>query len=359
MFSVAMRRSLWVVLATAVPAWAWFGPVNVTGDFAPAGGNFFPDMASDSQGNLHVVWCDDTWRIRHRIKFPNGVWTSVTEVSSDMAHTYWVRCTMDTSDNLHVAWHNGDSQGAMEVYYRTRAADATWSPVVNVSNTGTASIYPDIAVDGLGRVFIAWHEAIPDGGDNWEVAMAMYDGVAWQPYQVVGTSPQIDAYPVLAVDGSNTLHLAYTWDYKEIYYRSRSSSGTWTGPVNVSNNAGSSRDPHIAVSADGAPHIVWHDSTPGNWEYFYATKSGGTWQTPLNLSNSPDTIDCYGAVAVSGDGSVHAVWQDYQRGYSTRHAGPGFGPPTPRGHTGPRGGSRRTSPRSATPASRRRASAFP
>jgi len=276
-------------------------------------------MVRDSQGNLHFVWCDDTWRIRHRIKYPNGTFSAITEVSVGQDSTYWVRCAMDGLNQLHITWHRSTGAGIInnEVYHRRRNPSGTWSTQVNVSNTpSTGSIYPDIAVDGLGRVFIAWHESV----GNWDIALAIFDAGAWQPMQIVAGSSEIDAYPVLAVDAHNTLHLAYTWDYQEIYYRTRDAAGIWSAIVNVSNASGKSQDPHIAVGYDRVPHIVWHDARTGDWEYFYASTEGGVWQAPVNLSNSPDTTDCYGAIAAGPDGSVHAVWQDYSSIYYSRRA---------------------------------------
>ena len=304
---------------------AWDGPHNLTADFNAAAGDFFPDAVSDSAGNVHVLWCSavnsSNWQIYHRTKYAGGGWSAVELVGGSSAN--WVRCAVDASDNLHVAWHGGSSQAGTEVFYRKRAAGGTWGSVTNISNSSVASMFPDIACDGLGRVFVVWHENITDGDKNWDLAMARFNGTSWLAYERITSGSRFDVYPVIACDAANTLHVIWT-SYDEIYYKTRSSAGVWSSEDNVSRNSGSSRDPDLAVTASGVPHVVWHDNSPGNWEEYYAKKVGGTWVGPTNLSNNASATDCYGAVAVGGDGSVNVIWQDYANVYFARDFGSGF-----------------------------------
>ena len=77
----------------------------------------------------------------------------------------------------------------------------------------------------------------------------------------------------------------------------------------MSNDAGDSLIPAIAVSGNNV-HIVWHDTTPGNSDILYrrSTDGGATFGSTINLSNNAGN-SCYPAIAVSGN-NVHVVWED-------------------------------------------------
>ncbi|MCR4287628.1 MAG: hypothetical protein NUW09_06415, partial [Deltaproteobacteria bacterium] len=54
----------------------------------------------------------------------------------------------------------------------------------------------------------------------------------------------------------------------------------------LTNNAGDSGVPSIAASGSNV-HVVWRDSTPGNWEIYHAVSydNGATW-TEKRLTNN-------------------------------------------------------------------------
>ena len=80
-------------------------------------------------------------------------------------------------------------------------------------------------------------------------------------------------YPSIAVDGAN---IYVVWqDYvpwpagpPEIFFKRSVDGGTTWTTKRLTNNAGESNFPAIAV--DGANiYVVWHDYTPVNWEIFF------------------------------------------------------------------------------------------
>src|SRR4030042_4919249 len=85
---------------------------------------------------------------------------------------------------------------------------------------------------------------------------------------------------------------------------------TWTGNKRLTNNAGYSYDPAIAV--DGLnTYVVWVDSTSGNYDiYFKKSVDGGiTWATTKNLSDNA-SYSHSPAIAVDGP-NIYVAWQDY------------------------------------------------
>ena len=61
----------------------------------------------------------------------------------------------------------------------------------------------------------------------------------------------------------------------DILYSKSINSGASFGPIiNLSNDAGISSNPDIAVSGNNV-HVVWHDNTPGNFDILYKRSMNG------------------------------------------------------------------------------------
>ena len=92
----------------------------------------------------------------------------------------------------------------------------------------------------------------------------------------------------------------------EIFFRASQSLGT----TNISNNAGESAQPQIAVSGNNV-YVVWADRTPGiNFDIFFAVSidNGQTFSTPINLSNNTGS-STQPQIAASGN-NVYVTWED-------------------------------------------------
>ena len=100
--------------------------------------------------------------------------------------------------------------------------------------------------------------------------------------------------PAIAVSGNN-VHVVWDDDTLgnfEILYRRSFDGGATFGPtINLSNNAGQSFRPAIAVSGNNV-HVVWDDNTPGNFDILYkrSTDGGASFTEPTkNLSVNTGT----------------------------------------------------------------------
>jgi len=85
----------------------------------------------------------------------------------------------------------------------------------------------------------------------------------------------------------------------------------WATPANVSNAAGPSGAPSLAVDSAGTVHMAWYDNVPGNWDILYASKAlTGTWTAPENVSSNASYSLVPSLVVDSAD-NVAIAWQDY------------------------------------------------
>ena len=191
----------------------------------------------------------------------------------------------------------------------------TWTTNKQITNTLGDSKYPAIAVDGS-NIYVAWQDNTPDllneeiyfkrsvdGGVNWITNKRLTNNAGGN-YD--------SQYPAIAVDGSN---IYVVWEdntsgNEEIYFRRSVDGGvTWKTKKRLTNNAGYSQYPAIAVNGSNI-YVVWTDSTPGNYEiYFRRSVDGGvTWKTNKRLTNNAG-VSYAPAVAVNSS-NIYVVWTD-------------------------------------------------
>jgi len=118
-------------------------------------------------------------------------------------------------------------------------------------------------------------------------------------------------WPHMVVDMTRTVHVVWTdWSNGDIYYTRRENNGTWSSPVNISNNPGTRDRPQVVVDRSGIVHVVWTDFTTGSGDIYYARRgSDGTWSSPQNISNTlMESLNPQ--LAVDGSGAIHVVWAD-------------------------------------------------
>jgi hypothetical protein len=219
-------------------------------------------------------------------------------------------------DAVHVVWDD-NSPESPDVYYRTNAGDMFDRKAVNLSNNPEFSESPAIAVSG-NNVHIIW----TDNGDI-SYRRSTDGGATFGSTVNLSNNPENSFGRAIAVSGNNVYVVWHDFvpgntpdgeENAEISYRRSTDGGaTFGSTVNLSNNAGLSQSPAIAVSGNNV-YVVWGDNTPGNDEISYrrSTDGGATFGSTVNLSNSVGDSQLP-AIAVSGN-NVYVVWQDSTSG---------------------------------------------
>jgi len=212
-------------------------------------------------------------------------------------------------DAVHVVWDDMTS-GNDEVFYRSNAGDVVSNPADDLSNTAGSSSIPSIAVSG-NNVYVVWRDNTP-GNDEVFYRRSNDGGASFGSTVNLSNNDGSSTSPFIVVSGSN-VYVAWednTLGSGEIFYRRSTDGGASFGStVNLSNNAGFSGAPSIAVSGNNV-HIVWYDNTPGNSEIFYrrSTDGGASFGSTVNLSNNA-AESAPPAIAVSGN-NVYVDWRD-------------------------------------------------
>jgi hypothetical protein len=97
---------------------------------------------------------------------------------------------------------------------------------------------------------------------------------------------------------------------KEILYRRSLDNGSTFPNIikNLSSNAADSFNPAIATSGNNV-HVVWTDSTPGNFDILYRRSLDGGSSFPNIIKNlSSNAGDSIGPAMAASDNNVHVVW---------------------------------------------------
>lgn len=189
-------------------------------------------------------------------------------------------------------------------FLRVRAA-GDWSPPINLSQSATDTTSASIAIDSAGRIHAVWSE----GGEIFHRYKA--DGDWSTPAHVAnGTSPD------LAADASGHVHMVFANRFaanEEIYFVSWQEGG-WGLPQNVSQTAGDSFSPRIAVGPDGELAVVWNEESldPSPMIYIARSTDGVLW----SVSPIPQAQGTHPVVAFGPTGNLLVAWQDpFDLGY--------------------------------------------
>src|SRR4030043_459614 len=188
----------------------------------------------------------------------------------------------------------------------------TWTTNKQITNTLGDSKYPAIAVDGS-NIYVVWQDNIPDLlNEEINFKRSVDGGVTWKTNKRLTNNAGYSQDPAIAVDG---LNIYVVWEDTtpgnyEIYFKKSVDGGaTWETNKRLTSNAGVSYAPAIAVDGSNI-YVVWQDNTQGDEEiYFKRSVDGGvTWKTDKNLANNADDSR-YPAIAVYGP-NIYVVWQD-------------------------------------------------
>ena len=273
---------------------------------AVSGANVFVVWEDDTPGNNEIYFSRSTdngatWRAEQNLTGNTG--------SSDEP------AIAANGEKVYVAWHD-DLPGNEEVYFR-RSIDggATWKIAKRLSNNSGSSSYVGIAVQAA-NIYVVWRDETPgnreiyfrksaDGGVNWENAKRLTNTAAESYYPVVaaeGTNVYVAWYEVLSND-------------REIYFSKSTDNGaTWESAQRLTNNVGDSFRPVLASSGPNI-YLAWYDYTPGDEEIYFrkSIDRGANWQGIKRLTNDAGYSE-FPAIAVNAT-NVYVAWCDYKSGY--------------------------------------------
>jgi hypothetical protein len=266
---------------------------------------------------VHVVWCDNrdsAFEIYYIRSSNSGVtWGPETRLTYDPAIS-WAPSLAINGSVLHIVWEE-TRNGSEEIFYK-RSTDAglNWEPDVRLTNIPLKSFYPSIAVSG-NFVHVTWYD-YRTGNKAIFYKRSTDAGLTWsQDAQLTGLLH--DAYNSSVAVSGQIVHIVWheRRDYfEDIFYRRSTDAGiSWQPEIRLTNNNATSWYPAIAALGNSV-HVVWYDSSAGNWEIYYArsTNSGLSWDPNTRLTNNFG--DSFRPSIAVSDTMVHVVWNDGRDG---------------------------------------------
>ncbi len=243
-------------------------------------------------------------------------WTYPVEVSrSDDDSSLGPELRSDSQDRLHLVWAEPGSPDRV-CYVRSDDGGQSWPETTDCHGTGEDLYQPAMAVDSADDPHFTWWEW---GGSPMGNRRLLYTGHGasgwlWPPQTVVLTTSEI-LDPAIAVGGGYA-HLLWSHGLEpapDLYYsRKLLSGGGWDAPSIVYDTGPSSLHGRIVPGSDSHVHVTWADEVAAADDITYyisgTIESGGTfWSTPISVSHGV-TEATVPDIALGGDGTVHIVF---------------------------------------------------
>ena len=267
---------------------------------------FNAPLAVGGDGSSHMIYLDGHSNALEYATDASGRWNVSPIPGAEGAEFYSL--ALDNGDHVHVAYvlFTGAAPNCYQIVYASNASGHWQSTVV-----AEVQAYPVIAVDGGGVPHIAYVDAQASGGAYPLHYLTAASG-GWTD-SVVAASADAKSLAALAMDSTGHAHLVYKSGVALEY--ASDASGSWqTTQVDSFNAAGpqdgryGAYDVSVDVDAAGQPHLSYED-TDGNLKY--AALSGGAWSTSY-----VDTEGTQNEIRMDPAGHAHIAYANTENLYS-------------------------------------------
>ena len=201
---------------------------------------------------------------------------------------------------------------AFGIFLFAQLAQAQWTSARRLTWNSGKSENPAVAADSADRIHIVWDD-FPFSITEIYYKNSTDGGATWSTARILSWTSGFSERPAVAVDSADTIHVVWqdsTPGNYEIYYKSSTDGGaTWSANRRLTWTMGGSMAPAVAVGPDDGIHVVWQDSTTGNWEIHHkgSTDGGATWSANRRLTwTDGESLN----PAVDSGESLHVLWED-------------------------------------------------
>ncbi len=224
-----------------------------------------------------------------------GIWTTG---ALGVGATDDATIAIGPEDDIHVVYAQ-----AGRIYYMAKATGFSSPIALSSAVSGVTAASPQVSVDLLGRVHVAWHVETPR---DRLVKYRRYSGpiVGWLPTRTLSDTGTRSSFP--RFEASHALdRIAVAWKVDtgvDPYEDETQWPNTWDLGYAVSENGGHTwaryeydrdgqreTDPHVLVDTRGALHMAYMVQVPeeAEFEVFYirSVDGGETWTTPEKVDH--------------------------------------------------------------------------
>jgi len=259
-----------------------------------------PKIEIDWLGNLHVVWSDCSY-LSYDILYKKSTdsgnsWSAVKRLTSTTTNARDPDIESDVN-YIYVVWEEIKSGYYQILFKKSSDYGATWSVPQWLTFASRNSSYPVIIRDTIGHIHVVWNEDI-FGNNEIIHKKSTNNGNSWSNPQRLTYMKGDSIYPAIAADAYGAIYVVWeerTHGDGEIYFKSSVDGGiSWGAPQRLTWSSGFAYQPKIEIVNTGffstaEVHIVYMDGTPSNYDVFYkkSTDNGWTWLPRVRISWSP------------------------------------------------------------------------
>jgi hypothetical protein len=294
--------------------------------------SWFPDVAIDPAGTVHIVWSSgfiDYDLVLHTAFLLDGTQLEPIEIRAMYktgGEATRPNLVADRSSILHLSFRD------TQVYYsQVNASQAHsakyWKPDTSISE----GYFTDMAVDSKFRIHYIYTRNVISGA--CPVCYHVFyvwsddDGETWSKEKDISIGPLGAAKPQLIIDQTDNLHVVWEsgigggygqltdTDPTQVMYVSSYDNGeTWENPLQL--NPGDMVAKSITIGLDGQDKliVVWWNVEDDNVYYQISPNLGKNWSLPTHLpgvlgvwSEYHARLDDY-SMATDSNGDVHLVF---------------------------------------------------
>ena len=282
-------------------------PQNISND---PNGSFEPQMALDSAGNIYVVWGGWSTNSAYFTSSSDGSnFSTPTKITDNVNGAVSIAVGPDGCVNL--GWADASRYQSVD-FNRTCDGGATFSAPALVYTLGGT---PQIAVDSAGNIDVVW-----EGGlgtfDIW-FSRSTDGGASFSPAMELAGSNEFRVSFALAVDSSNNINVAVTRSpYTDVFLERSVDGGISFTTTNVSN--ANSNPQYIApalrivVDSVGGIDVAREEPSTGSIVFNRSLDQGITFSS-TTVPKGGET-DGDPQIAVDSSGNINLAWSGNSSG---------------------------------------------
>lgn len=292
-----------------LPGHEWTEPVEIT-EFEQG---FWPEpwLAVDWEGNTTVVWTQGERIMSSFRTFALG-WGEPVPLSP--AGSFTPQTAMDARGDATAVWLHGS---VVESAYRPEQGE--WEAATPVSQPGEGGGNPQVAVDAQGDSLVVWHGE--DEGVEFVRASYRLPGGSWsEPVDVSNEGERVQSLRA-AVDPEGNAIIAWSasfgnvGEYDVVHTSYKPAGGEWEEPVQLSEEGANGYVNDVVFDQSGNAALLWIRWDGVTWSIHGAYRpKGEEWEEPVQLSEEGRdgmdptlVLDAPGSAATA-DGDATAIW---------------------------------------------------
>jgi len=273
-----------------------------------------PNLAVDAASRLHLAWNDErdgNGEIYHKIW--DEIWGIERRVTQTAGESFGSALVAER-DTIHMVYME-DVSGNLQIFYRA-FRNSIWTNAVPLTNVATGDrMVPTIDIGPDGTLHVAWWDTRDDPLIG-KIYHRERSGGVWLEEELL-TDPENDAMrPSLAVDDSGFVHVAWIdkrGSFEQIYYRRRGPAG-WENEIPLTGDQTIHYHPSIDAAGGEAVLAYWQIADGGmNSEIYFRRRIAGAWTGPLRITNAAGTSELPCLIA-GPNRNLHLAWVDSRDG---------------------------------------------